>query len=154
MYPSIRKLPLLGVNYADLYRTTKVQEAVFETLTQEYELAKVEEAKETPSVKAIDLPDVPGKKSSPHRLGIVLAATFFSFICAAGWILAEDGWGRIDPQDPGRVLAQEVFESVSRHVPAAAVAGFAKTAAQSIRNSLRTPDDSSLEHPELGNAEE
>ena len=43
LYPSIRTLPLLGVGYADLYRTTKVQEAVFETLTQEYELAKVED---------------------------------------------------------------------------------------------------------------
>jgi uncharacterized protein involved in exopolysaccharide biosynthesis len=38
LYPSIRKLPLLGVGYADLYRRTKVQEAVFETLTQQYEL--------------------------------------------------------------------------------------------------------------------
>ena len=49
LYPSIRKLPLLGVTYADLYRKTRVQEAVFETLTQEYELAKVQEAKEIPT---------------------------------------------------------------------------------------------------------
>ncbi len=53
-YPSIRQLPVLGVSYADLYRRTKVEEAVFESLTQEYELAKVEEAKETPSVKVLD----------------------------------------------------------------------------------------------------
>ena len=33
LYPSIRKLPLLGVQYADLYRKTKIQEAVLETLT-------------------------------------------------------------------------------------------------------------------------
>ena len=51
VFPSIRKLPLLGVTYADLYRQTKVQEAVYETLTQEYELAKVQEAKEIPTVK-------------------------------------------------------------------------------------------------------
>src|SRR5436190_20881851 len=42
IYPSIRKLPLLAVPYADLYRRTKVQEAVFETLTKDYELAKVQ----------------------------------------------------------------------------------------------------------------
>ena len=34
VYPSIRRLPLLGVSYADLYRRMKVQEAIFETLTQ------------------------------------------------------------------------------------------------------------------------
>jgi len=46
LYPSIRKLPLLAVTYADLYRRTRVQEAVFETLTKQYELARVQEAKE------------------------------------------------------------------------------------------------------------
>ena len=52
LYPSIRKLPLLGVTYSDLYRRTRVEEAIFETLTQEYELAKVAEAKEIPTVGA------------------------------------------------------------------------------------------------------
>src|SRR5580700_1242907 len=49
LYPSIRKLPLLGVTYADLYRRTKIEETVYELLTQQYELAKVQEAKEIPS---------------------------------------------------------------------------------------------------------
>src|SRR5208283_1607650 len=65
LYPSIRKLPMLGVPYADLYRQTKVEEAVFETLTQEYELAKVQEAKEIPTVKVLDSPNLPEKKSFP-----------------------------------------------------------------------------------------
>src|SRR5208283_286789 len=65
LYPSIRKLPMLGVPYADLYRKTKVEEAVFETLTQEYELAKVQEAKEIPTVKVLDSPNLPEKKSFP-----------------------------------------------------------------------------------------
>ncbi len=57
MYPSIRRLPLLGVTYADLYRQTKIQETVYELLTQQYELAKVQEAKEIPSVKVLDPAD-------------------------------------------------------------------------------------------------
>ena len=150
MYPSIRKLPLLGVSYADLYRNTKVQEAIFETLTQEYELAKVEEAKETPSVKAIDLPDVPGKKSYPHRLWIILAGTVFSCIFGAGWVLGEARWGQIDPQDPGKVLALEIFGTVKAQIPAAAVAGFARSAGESVRNCFRAGDTPK----ELGKAEE
>ena len=51
LYPSIRKLPLLGVEFADLYRRTRVQEAVFESLTKEYELAKVQEVKRNSSRK-------------------------------------------------------------------------------------------------------
>ncbi len=31
LYPSLRQLPLLGVDYADLFRRVKVQEAVFQS---------------------------------------------------------------------------------------------------------------------------
>ncbi len=42
-YPSIRNLPLLGVKYADYYRHAKIQETVYELLTEQYELAKVQD---------------------------------------------------------------------------------------------------------------
>ena len=116
-YPSLRQLPLLGVSYSDLYRATKVQEAVYETLTQQYELAKVEEAKETPSVKVIDLPDVPENKSSPHRLSIALAGASACFLFSAAWILGADHWRHIDPQDPARILALEMFGSLKSYWP-------------------------------------
>jgi len=119
MYPSIRQLPLLGVSYADLYRRTKVEEAVFETLTQQYELAKVEEAKETPSVKVLDPPDIPEKKASPHRLWIMLEGMFLTFSVCAVWILCGDHWERLDPQDPGKLFAQEIYGTVRAHLPSA-----------------------------------
>src|SRR6266705_4503273 len=43
-YPTIRSLPLLGAKYADYYRRAKIQETVYELLTEQYELAKVQEA--------------------------------------------------------------------------------------------------------------
>ena len=144
LYPSIRKLPILGVSYADLYRNTKVQETLFETLTQEYELAKVEEAKETPSVKAIDLPDVPGKKSYPHRLLIILAGTFMFFLCAAGWLIVEARWGQIDPEDPGKLLALEILCTVKAQIPATAAAAFARTIRDTMRNSVQTDTPAGL----------
>jgi uncharacterized protein involved in exopolysaccharide biosynthesis len=117
VYPSIRQLPLLGVSYADLYRRTRVEEAVFETLTQQYELAKVEEAKETPSVKVLDPPDIPEKKSSPHRLWIMLGGMFFWFLLGAAWIYCGARWERLDPQDPGKLFAQEIYGTVRAHLP-------------------------------------
>src|SRR6202011_3321666 len=71
LYPSIRRLPLLGVTYADLYRRTKIQEAVYEALTQQYELAKVQEVRETPSVKVLDAAAVRQRKSFPPRRLVV-----------------------------------------------------------------------------------
>ena len=110
-YPSIRELPLLGVTYADLYRQTKVQEAVFETLTQQNELAKVQEAKETPSVKVIDPAEVAERRSYPPRLLITILGTCLSLAGAMSWIFLESNWREIDTQDPRKILAREVFQT-------------------------------------------
>jgi uncharacterized protein involved in exopolysaccharide biosynthesis len=116
-FPSIRKLPMLGVSYADLYRNTKVQEAVFETLTQEYELAKVQEAKEMPSVKVIDPPDVPEKQSFPRPLWVILGGTVLFFISGVVWIFGSQKWGQIDASDPGKVFVLEVASSLKSQLP-------------------------------------
>ncbi|HXA56991.1 MAG TPA: hypothetical protein VNU84_06105 [Candidatus Acidoferrum sp.] len=117
LYPSIRKLPLLGVQYADLLRATKVQEAVFEVLTQEYELAKVQEAKEIPSVKVLDAPNIAERKSSPPRRVITIVGTLLAFGGGAFWILATDRWRRIDPRDPRKSFAARVYLDLLRDLP-------------------------------------
>jgi uncharacterized protein involved in exopolysaccharide biosynthesis len=109
LYPSIRKLPLLGVRYAELYRNNKVQETVFELLTQQYELAKVQEAKETPSVKVLDVAKVPEKKSFPPRLLIMFLGTFLSIMIGSGWVLARTTWESMDSSHPGKQLAQDAY---------------------------------------------
>jgi len=113
LYPSIRKLPLLGVTYADLFRRTKIEETVYELLTQQYELAKVQEAKEIPSVKVLDSAVVPTVKSSPHRVALTLCGTFLALCGTAAWILLRKRWTEIDPTDPGRLLAEEMATSVA-----------------------------------------
>ena len=117
LYPSIRKLPILGVTYADLFRRTKVQEAIFETLTKEYELAKVQEAKEIPTVKVLDVPVVPDKKSFPPRLAIVFLGTAFAFALGMTWVRCRAAWERTDVNDPRKALAEEVFTTVKASLP-------------------------------------
>jgi len=112
-YPSFRKLPALGVTYADLLRSAKVQEAVFEVLTQEYELAKVEEAKELPSVKVLDPPNVPEKPSFLPRLLAVLMGGLVVFAAGSGWIMGLKRWENTDPQDPVKLFASRVFSDVA-----------------------------------------
>ncbi|HKV63628.1 MAG TPA: GNVR domain-containing protein [Candidatus Acidoferrum sp.] len=107
-FPTIRNLPLLGAKYGDYYRRAKIQETVFEMLTQQYELAKVEEAKEIPSVKVLDPAQVPEKKSFPPRLLIIFLGTFLVFSISVVWVLGADQWRAADPNDPRKILATEV----------------------------------------------
>jgi len=123
LYPSMRELPALGVDYADLYRNTRTQEIVFQTLTQQYELAKVQEAKETPSVKVLDSPDVPGRKSFPPRTGIVFVGTILALIMGVLWVLGKHRWDRVEAEDPQKVLALEVINTVSARMPWVATNG-------------------------------
>jgi capsule polysaccharide export protein KpsE/RkpR len=117
LYPSIRKLPILGVTYGDLYRRTKVEGVVFETLTQEYELAKVQEAKETLSVKILDPASVPERKSYPPRLRILLLCMLSSMAISLVWVFGKKRWHEAAANDPGKVLATEVFQTVNAHLP-------------------------------------
>ncbi len=117
LYPSIRKLPLLGVTYADLYRRTRVQEAVFEILTKEYEMAKVQEAKEIPTVKVLDASNVPDRKSFPPRLLIMFLGTACAFACATIWLLTRTVWDQTDAHDARKVFAQEVFTDLKTQLP-------------------------------------
>jgi capsule polysaccharide export protein KpsE/RkpR len=112
LYPPLRQLPALAVPYADLYRHVKVEEAAFELLTQQYEMARIEEARDVPAVHVIDAPGVPEKKSGPQRRLIVLALTFLSLAIAAGWILFREHWEQIDVDDPRKTLAAEVLPVV------------------------------------------
>ncbi len=124
LYPSIRKLPLLGVTYADLYRRTRVQEAVFETLTKQYELAKVQEAKEIPTVKVLDTPNIPEKKSFPPRLVIMFVGTFLGLAGAVGLVFGKTAWQATDVNDPRKVFAQEVFQTAKAYLPWASKNGW------------------------------
>jgi hypothetical protein len=118
-------LPRLGVTYADLYRQTKIEETVFELLTQQYELAKVQEAKEIPSVKILDVAVVPTKKSFPHRLILIAVGTAFGVFAVCAWLFAKRFWQAIDPQDPGKQFAEEVVSTLRLEVARLAPAGTA-----------------------------
>jgi len=108
IYPSIRKLPLLGVQYADLYRNTKIEETVFELLTQQYELAKVQEAKEIPSVKVLDAAVVPTKKVFPHRLTLIFITVCVCQILVCLYLLANRLWLDVETTDPRKEFVLEV----------------------------------------------
>jgi capsule polysaccharide export protein KpsE/RkpR len=109
LYPPLRQLPRLAVPYADLYRRVQVQETVFELLTQQYEMARIEEAKDVPVVSVIDPPGIPEKKSFPPRRLVTLLLTLICFVSAAAWIVMRDRWTRMDSADPRKALANDVL---------------------------------------------
>jgi capsule polysaccharide export protein KpsE/RkpR len=114
-YPSVKNLPLLGVKWADLYRNTKIRETVVELLTQQYEMARIQEAKEIPSVKVLDPASTPERKS-PSWLLVIFAGTFLGTLLSCMGYFLKNWWDRWDQDDPRRMLISQVFRGGRRSV--------------------------------------
>lgn len=109
-FPSIRKLPLVGVRWANLYRETKIQETVYELLTQEYEIAKIQEAKEIPSVNVLDAPTTPEQHSFPPRTIITVLGTCLAFVFAAAYVIGSAAWKQNESAE--KQLATEIWSQM------------------------------------------
>jgi uncharacterized protein involved in exopolysaccharide biosynthesis len=137
IYPAIRELPLLGVKWADLYLQNKIQEKVYELLTAQYEISKIDEAKETPSVQVYDMADIPERKSWPPRLLLMALGAVFSFCIGAAWILGESGWQDIDSHDPRKEFVQGAVRDVRFSSAALAVRVSRRFGRNSVHSSER-----------------
>ena len=100
------------MKYAELYRRTRIQETVYEALTQQHELAKVQEVKAVPTVKVLDPGKVPERKSFPPRMLILLSGTLLSLCVGIVWVLAKAGWNEVDSRDPRKELTRQIVHDV------------------------------------------
>ena len=114
LYPSLRKLPLLSVNYYDLYRQYKMQETIYEILNKQYEVSKIQEVKETPVVKLLDDPELPEKKSFPPRMLIMLFGTALALIGGMAWLVAGELWRATDDNHPFKLMIRELLHFIGR----------------------------------------
>jgi uncharacterized protein involved in exopolysaccharide biosynthesis len=74
------EVPRLALEFGRLLREVKIQETLFGLLTEQYEHAKIQEAKDTPTVQILDVAKPPEKKSRPKRLIILAIAAGLSVI--------------------------------------------------------------------------
>lgn len=78
-YPAFVDAPRVGIQLAELLREVKVQETVWELLNQQYYQARIEEARDTPTVQVLDAAVAPLYPSSPRR---IMLAMVFALIAA------------------------------------------------------------------------
>jgi uncharacterized protein involved in exopolysaccharide biosynthesis len=76
--PSVGSVPQIGQEYMRLMREFKVQEAVLEMLTKQYEFSKLSEVKDVSPFKVLQKAKAPERKSKPKRSSIVIMAALSS----------------------------------------------------------------------------
>ncbi len=73
------KLPETGLEFLRKTREFKYQETLFELLSKQFEIAKIDEAKDSALIQVVDKALVPEQKSKPKRSLIVILATMMAF---------------------------------------------------------------------------
>ena len=76
----LSELPAIGLDYARLMRDLKVREQVYSFLRAEYEQAKIQEERDTPSLTVVDAAEKPLKRARPRRTLLTLTAAGVAFV--------------------------------------------------------------------------
>jgi tyrosine-protein kinase Etk/Wzc len=84
-----------GIEYIRKLRDVKYFETVFDLLARQYEIAKVDEARQGAVFQIVDRAIVPDKRSSPQRTLIVLGAAVFGLFFGVVWAFGREGLTRL-----------------------------------------------------------
>ena len=96
-------LPEASLEYTRRLREVKYRETLFELIAKQYELARIDEAKESPVIQVVDRAIPPDKKSAPARSLYLIAGIMLGGI--SGVIAAFFGYAAHDPMRAPKVAA-------------------------------------------------
>lgn len=97
--PSVGNAPSIGVEYIRRLRELKTQEALYEQLTKQFELAKINEARDSSSIQVLDEAVAPLRKSKPKRSLIVILTTVTAFFCSVFLVFIREYLAKLPPED-------------------------------------------------------
>ena len=80
IFPAFSRMPELETQLRQLMREVEIQNTLLTFLTQQYEEAKINEAKDTPTIQVLDIAVKPNIKYKPFRALIVIGAGIFGLI--------------------------------------------------------------------------
>lgn len=88
------KVPAASLEYLRRMRDVRYQETLFEFMTKQYEMAKVDEARQGQMIQVVDKAVVPDKRSWPPRILLTLLAFILGAILSSFWVLLQSTYWR------------------------------------------------------------
>ena len=101
----VGRIPEAAIDYVRARRELKLQETLLESMVRQYEIAKLDEAKEGPALQQVDIALPPDYKSKPSRALIVLASTLIAFLLVCVWVVVGRYVALVRSEDPSASAA-------------------------------------------------
>jgi tyrosine-protein kinase Etk/Wzc len=116
-FVSAGRIPQAGLEYLRRMRDLRYHEALFETLSKQYELARIEEAKAPPIIQVLDKAIILDKRTWPPRTLLVLLSLLTSGIVLSGAVLLKEKWARMAvlPENAIHLIALRSIVGTRRH---------------------------------------
>lgn len=101
------KVPEAGLQYVRKLRDVKYYETIFEILARQFEIAKLDEAKQGAVIQIVDAATLPDKRSSPKRTLITIGATVVGFFIGVLLALLNAGFEHMksNSETSGKLVA-------------------------------------------------
>ncbi|QTN23480.1 hypothetical protein HZ992_00285 [Rhizobacter sp. AJA081-3] len=110
----VGKIPEAAIDYVRARRELKLQETLLESMIRQFEIAKLDEAKEGPVLQQVDVALPPDYKSKPARALIVLASTFVALLFSSLWVIVRRYSALSRQDDPGSEEAWQAMRAAWR----------------------------------------
>jgi tyrosine-protein kinase Etk/Wzc len=101
----VGRIPEAAVDYVRARRELKLQEMLLEGMLRQYEIAKLDEAREGPVLQQVDVARVPDFKSRPSRTLIVVASTLLALLLVSAWVVVRRYFAMARADDPAAASA-------------------------------------------------
>ena len=114
------RVPEAGLEYVRKLRDVKYSETIFDILARQFEIAKLDEAKEGALIQVVDPAIPPDKKSFPKRGLIVIGATAVGLFAGLFFALLQAGFRRIkaDPEASAKIAFLKHALTLRKSAPA------------------------------------
>jgi capsule polysaccharide export protein KpsE/RkpR len=110
----VGKIPEAAIDYVRARRELKMQETILESMLRQYEIAKLDEAKEGPVLQQVDVAMPPDYKSKPSRALIVIASTFVALLFSSLWVIVRRYSALSRAEDPAQEEAWRAMRNAWR----------------------------------------
>jgi uncharacterized protein involved in exopolysaccharide biosynthesis len=98
-----------GLDNLGRLRDVKYYEVLYELLVKQYELAKLDEAKESTVIQIMDRAVEPDFKSKPTRWLMVVLSALVTFLAAILWVLVREAIARVG-SNPKQVARMQILK--------------------------------------------
>jgi capsule polysaccharide export protein KpsE/RkpR len=111
------EVPAASLEYLRRMRDVRYQETLFEFMVRQYEMARVDEAKQGQMIQVVDAALVPERRSWPPRTVLTLLAFILAGIIASSWVILQAAFrNRMEnPEEARKILQLRELLQIRRH---------------------------------------